>query len=215
MKHPDSPRGLDEYALRLIRSKARQLVGKAGFTASDREDIEQDLALHLLARLPHYDPRRANGEAFTTQVVQNRVRTLLEHRSAECRNWRRCRASLHDTVACDDGDPVERGDDLDAEAFLRRTGRTDESDPPHQDLRIDVARAVDDLPPRLREIAVGLAHGNPTDVARAAGVNRKLVYRAIEQIRAHFEAAGLRAYAHPRDSFPRRPVGTSRDARSA
>ncbi len=51
--------GIDPYAIRLIKYKARTLVGKAGFTASDREDLEQELILDLLHRLPRYDRNRA------------------------------------------------------------------------------------------------------------------------------------------------------------
>ena len=40
--------GIDDYAVRLIKHKARQLIGSAGFTESDRDDLEQDLMLDLL-----------------------------------------------------------------------------------------------------------------------------------------------------------------------
>ena len=35
----------DGFARRCIRRKARQLVGKAGITASDRPDLEQEMTL--------------------------------------------------------------------------------------------------------------------------------------------------------------------------
>ena len=34
-------KGIDEYAVRIIKFKARQLVGRVGFTESDREDLER------------------------------------------------------------------------------------------------------------------------------------------------------------------------------
>ena len=52
-------KGIDEYAVRIIKYKARQLVGRVGFTESDREDLEQEMILDLLQRLPKYDPARA------------------------------------------------------------------------------------------------------------------------------------------------------------
>ncbi|MFM2007984.1 MAG: hypothetical protein RLZZ09_3639, partial [Pseudomonadota bacterium] len=54
----------DCYADKLIRHKARQLVGKAGFTEDDRPDIEQELALDLLQRLRHYDAEKAKRSTF-------------------------------------------------------------------------------------------------------------------------------------------------------
>jgi RNA polymerase sigma-70 factor (ECF subfamily) len=207
----ETPAGLDEFAMRLVRCTARQLVGRSGFTASDREDIEQDLALDLLAHLPHFDPRRANAEAFVTHIVRNAVRTLLRRRCAERRDWRRCRASLDDEITADDGALLGLCETLLAEAFLRRTGRCDESDPGRQDLRIDVADAVADLPPALRRIAERLAHSNPTDVSRAEGIGRDAVYRAIHQIRARFAAVGLLAYSDRADSSRSRCVGSPWD----
>jgi len=44
---------LDAWCIRLIRFKASQLVGKAGLTKSDREDLEHELAADVLARKPH------------------------------------------------------------------------------------------------------------------------------------------------------------------
>ena len=42
--------GLDAYAVRLIKHKARQLVGRAGFVEADRHDLEQDLVIDLIGR---------------------------------------------------------------------------------------------------------------------------------------------------------------------
>ena len=44
--------GIDEYAVQIIKYKARQLVGRVGFTESDREDLEQEMLMGLLQRLP-------------------------------------------------------------------------------------------------------------------------------------------------------------------
>ena len=38
----------DQFTKILIRKKAQQLLGKKGFTCSDRNDIEQELTLKLL-----------------------------------------------------------------------------------------------------------------------------------------------------------------------
>ena len=87
---------LGDYAHDLIRSKARTLIGKAGFTSADCEDIEQELALDLLVRLENYDPRKSKRNSFMARVVEHRIATLLEERHAACRDWRLCRESLDD-----------------------------------------------------------------------------------------------------------------------
>ncbi len=47
---------LTDYALELVHHKARQLVGKAGYTQDDVDDIKQDLIVDLLERLSQFDP---------------------------------------------------------------------------------------------------------------------------------------------------------------
>ena len=49
---------LNEYARSVIRNKARQLIGKYGFTPDDYEDLEQEMILDLLVRLPKFDPEQ-------------------------------------------------------------------------------------------------------------------------------------------------------------
>ena len=65
--------GIDPYAVQHIRFKARQLAGQAGFGAGERKDLEQELFLDLLQRLPQYDPERARRTTFISRVVANRV----------------------------------------------------------------------------------------------------------------------------------------------
>ena len=114
--------GIDLSAAGLIRFKARQLVGKAGFTASDREDIEQELILDLLRRLPKYDPKRAQRNTFIARVVEHRVATLIAAQKAGIRDYWRCRCSLNDRFEDEDGRSVERAETFDQEDYLLRTG---------------------------------------------------------------------------------------------
>ena len=51
MFYRNSYDGIDAYAADLIRHKARQLVGKAGLTENDRQDLEQELMIDLLSRM--------------------------------------------------------------------------------------------------------------------------------------------------------------------
>lgn len=62
------------FAAQAIGHKARQLAGRNGFSLSDRDDLEQELRLHLLRRLGSFDPQVAHWNVF--------VRTLLERHAA-------------------------------------------------------------------------------------------------------------------------------------
>ena len=43
--------GLDAYAVKIIKHKARQLVGSAGFVEADRHDLEQELIAGVRCRI--------------------------------------------------------------------------------------------------------------------------------------------------------------------
>jgi len=76
-------RNLDDYARTHIRRRARRLVGVAGFRSSDTEDIEQELAIHLLKSLPNFDPGKAAYDTFVWRCVEVRVRELIRYRKRE------------------------------------------------------------------------------------------------------------------------------------
>ena len=104
------------FAARAICQKARQLAGRNGFSLSEREDIEQELRLHLLRRLAKFDPDIAHWNVF--------VRTVLERRSASLVAQRQTRIRASSAV-----DLCARPDDrridmvIDTEAILAKLPR--------------------------------------------------------------------------------------------
>jgi RNA polymerase sigma-70 factor (ECF subfamily) len=171
--------GIDPYAVRLIRWKARQLAGTAGFTESDREDIEQELTLDFLKRLPHHDPARSTLEAFAAGVVDHKVASIIERRQAQKRDWRRVGPSLNDAVHAGDDGARELGDSIPA------------ADGPDADLAIDLAEALAALPPELRDLCERLSRWTVTEVARQEGVSRRTIHRRMAEIRRRFVESGL------------------------
>ena len=69
---------IDGYAVALIRCKAKQLIRRAEFKGMDSEDLEQEMMLDLLQRLPQYDASRASRNTFIARVVEHKVATLIE-----------------------------------------------------------------------------------------------------------------------------------------
>ena len=98
---------IGEYGEWLIRHKARQLVGREGFTESDREDLEQELRTDLLLRLPKYDAERASRKTYIARLVDHKVATIIEARRAAKRDWRRV-CSLDEELTNGEGQPVDR-----------------------------------------------------------------------------------------------------------
>ena len=190
----NSDDGIDPYAAGLIRFKARQLVGKAGFTASDREDIEQELTLDLLRRLPKYNPKRAQLNTFIARVVEHRLASLIEAQKAGIRDYRRCRCSLNECFEDADGRSVERVDTFDQEDYLLRTGGQSRPSEELSALAIDVAAVIEGLPHELRNLCRRLKAETVTEISRDTGVPRGTIYESIKKLREIFKDAGLRNY---------------------
>ncbi len=186
--------GIDPYAVRLIKYKARRLIGQAGFTASDRDDLEQELILDLLRRLPKYNPRRAQLNTFIARVVGHKIATLIEAKKAGIRDYRRCPFSLNDRFEDEDGRSVERVDTFDQEDYLLRTGAQSRPSDELSALTIDVAAVLETLPPELRELCRRLKAESVTEISRDTGIPRGTIYESIKKLREIFEDAGLKDY---------------------
>jgi len=186
---------IGDYAEKVIRIKAKQLIGRAGFTEADYEDLAQDLRQDLWRRLPRFDPARAPYEAFVTQVVAHCIATILEARKAALRDYRRTPCSLNDPLDSASGDhPAERGDTFSEDAGRLRTGGAQRPAEEHVDLRHDVQAVLAGLPPELHCLCRQLMKRTPTEVEHETGTSRGTVYESIQKIRRRFEQAKLKAY---------------------
>ncbi len=173
-QHPDH---FDPAIQDLIRRKARQLTGRAGFRAHDREDLEQELCLLLLKRLPAFDGKRGKLERFVAMALARYGVNLLRRQRAGKRDHRRTR-QLRDP----DRVPWQGAD----ARYLR--GRSPEE---LVDLAMDVASVLDQLPLAMRELAERLMKASPAQVARDLGMARTTLYTRIRNLRQRFEHAGL------------------------
>lgn len=182
---------LHPYAEKLIRNKARRLVGHAGFVCSDQADIEQELRLDLLRRLSNFDPGKATLNTFADRVVRHKVASIIEAKKARLRDYRRQQCSLNDPLKTPDGKRAERGDTVDQNEACRRTGRSSRST---EDLANDLSAAVSNLPPDLRDLCHRLMNQNLTEAAQDAGIPRGTLYESVETLRRRFEKAGLKIY---------------------
>lgn len=177
---------LGGYARNLIKHKARQIIGKAGFQASDLEDIEQELAIDLHIRLPKYDPRRARKTTFMARIVEHKLSALITERHAQCRDWRRCRTSLDEPPVSGD-DP---NDDPLAEQISDEAIGSDEV----LNLMVDLREALDTMPDDLRHLWDCLLTGNIRRVSKDLGIPRTTLYGRLKKLRALLAEAGLGDY---------------------
>lgn len=104
--------GLSAQTINLIKHKAWSLIGTVGFTWSDRDDLEQELVLDILRRLPRFDPERAQLMTFIVRVVDNKIASMIEARTCPTSDFRLHAYSLNEHVRDSDGFTVERGDEI-------------------------------------------------------------------------------------------------------
>jgi RNA polymerase sigma-70 factor (ECF subfamily) len=186
--------GIDEYAARLIRHKAYQLIGTAGFTASDRQDLEQEMVLDLIMRLPKFDENKATHKTFVARIIERKISKLIRHRTQEIRDYRREGRSLNEQIVGDDGAAVERGDTLAHDEVDRRLSKRQLTRQEHLDLVIDMADVISLLPDHLRRLCELLQTDNVSDAARQAGIPRTTINDHVRKLRALFEDAKLGDY---------------------
>ena len=181
----NSYQGIDEYAVQCIQYKAKQLVGKAGFTEADRDDLEQEMIFDLLRRLPQFDPARAQRNTFIARVVEHCAATLVERVAAPCRGGGMTFVSFEERMAMgQDGSDINPGPDLPLASSV-----------PHPassiNLAIDLNAAVDQLPEELRRFCEILGSDSPSDARRKAGMSRATFFRRLAEVRSRFQKAGL------------------------
>ena len=162
---------LTPYLTALIEVKARQLVGKAGFTQDDVKDIEQDLIQDLLERLPKFDPAKASLHTFADRVVGRKICNLLRDRQAAVRDWRREAFSLDEEVETDEGSTA-RHEFISQDKVDLLTESCDRRGVERAHLQLDLEAVLAGLTPELRQVAEMLMTQSVAEAARELGIPR-------------------------------------------
>lgn len=199
--------GFDTYAIKLVRHKARRLVGRAGFVEADRHDLEQELMLDLLRRLPRFDSTLAKRETFIARVVEHQVATLIEAQKAGVRDYRRCAGSLDEITTDEDSSPTGMPRILDLGERHREAVASAHRDEDLQALRMDLNKVLAGLSIDLQALCIRLQTANVTEISRQTGVSRGTLYETLRKLRTCFDRAGVGAYLRTSDRSRRAPVG--------
>jgi len=168
--------GIDQYAERLIRFKARQLVGTAGIQKADIPDIEQELRLELILRLPKFDESKATHNTFVSRIIDGKISKLIRHRAQQIRDFRRESCSLNDLIKDEEGNTIQRGYTMAADAARRHTRQDDRSPEALAELRMDVSRQIAGLPEDLSNLAQGVTFSHCINLLLVPRFRRRLCY---------------------------------------
>ena len=179
------------FAAKLIRRKAKQVAGRAGFSTADREDLEQEMKLRVWQRLPQFDPSKAHWNAFVTTIVERHVATILQGARRTRRFEDNAHVSLSELVEDDGRELVELGEMIAPQHKEHLTGRYVETAQNLSDLKLDLEDVIAGLPDDLRRLCELLKFHNVKDAAREMGIPRTTASSMVSRLREIFIAAGF------------------------
>lgn len=183
---------LDDFALRFVRRKARQLAAKRYFSKSDRPDLEQELTIHLWQALEKFDPEIAHYNAFVTTVVERHAASLIRKRLAKKRNPDR-EVSLDALIEMQQSEVDEDGndasDDLLGEQFWDRFNELE-----LYELTTDLEQVLSGLSVSQRMLCERLKYETVSQVAQAMSMPRSTLRTALDRLRAPFKAGSMEKY---------------------
>lgn len=179
------PNELIEYVMKRAEFKAKQVVGRNP-ALGEAEDVQQNLIVDVLRRLPKYNGDRAGVKTFICRVIDHKIATLLESHEAACRGNGCTKESLDDWVRDETGTWVRRDTTVDVACSRAHAGVASGSDQGQRELEMDVASVMASLPPRQRKLCAMLRTKTPSEISRETGMSRSVIYKHIADIRAAF-----------------------------
>jgi DNA-directed RNA polymerase specialized sigma24 family protein len=193
VSHQNHSIRIDDRLRNFVRKKARQIVCKIGRSAGDPEDLEQEIWVLLLPRLPRYDPAIGPPGAFIHTVVNRIAANLLRGRCAQKRD-RRSEQSLSVLVRTHDGSLAEWAQTISQDSQDRRLGKNTRSDEERCQLLLDLDEVLTRMPSIGGELAGLLKHMSLSAAARKLGRSVNKTRISVSLILRRFEEAGLRDY---------------------
>jgi RNA polymerase sigma-70 factor (ECF subfamily) len=191
MTRQDGLTEIDQYAIRNIECQVRALVGRYGITLDDRDDLIQQLFLEYLERVADFDPERGRYKTFVNCLVRNQVVSLIRARKRQFQEVTLCALPPASVQDPDDETAVARNSELSEDAYRMATGQASRSAAELLDLRLDVNRAVNSMPPQWREIGNRVVAEGVSDVGRALGRSQTRIYQLLWKMRTAFVELGL------------------------
>lgn len=183
----------DPFTRGIIRRKVKQLIGRAGFTQQDREDLEQDLFVRVLQSLPKFNPDQAHRNKFITTVVERYVANILRNKQAEKRDHRRI-SSLNVMIEITEEGPTELAQTIGDRELDARLGRHRRAEEELTQLAFDLADVMSTLPETWRTLLELRKSRTMQEVADEMGVPRTTLNDWMRRIRRRFENAGMQDY---------------------
>lgn len=186
---------VDPRVRRVLRKLGRDIIGVAGYTEDEVDDIVQDLILHLLTHPIAIDPERGSMVGVVCTVARHKRSHMVASRCAAKRNHGKPPVSLSDRASREREDTRTHEEIYDMDTYLNRTGRSERTVEELGDLSLDVERLLDDLPTELRRIAELLMYYRKSEVAKMLGIPWGTFCDKCRELRLRMRRMNLNEYA--------------------
>lgn len=190
----------------ILQRKAHEMVGRAGITLDDVDDVVQDLLLHLLKRHLHIDPDRGTMVRLVCCVVDRKRSNMVASRRAIKRNQGEPPNSLSDAVDPHDSESPTREEVYDMDTYLRLTGKSDRGQEDRTSLEIDMRALLRALPPDLGRIALLLMYYPKSEAAQMLGIPWSTFCDRCRELRQKMIQMKLNEYVKTPGKSGRNPV---------
>jgi len=192
--------GIDSFTIKTVRTKARELTRTPYFSAYEQEDLEQELIVYLLTRLPLKDFMHKHSKAgVIKKLVDERAIQLIRNITFKKRKSALSVLSLQQPVTAEDAQRETLLIDIipDSASFYEEPYSHDECEIGCQ---IDIRRTVENMQEapgslRLGELCELLQTMSVTDISKSKGISRETIYQSLSKIRQVFLEADLKIYA--------------------
>jgi RNA polymerase sigma factor (sigma-70 family) len=149
----------------IVKRIARKFARRNPSPVLDVDEVEQELAMHVVKQSHLHDPSRGTRAQFISKIAKHRVLNMIEWRDARKRNDRRNVSSevVGEHLMADSDD-----------AFAQI------------DAAMDVEAVKKDLPQDLRAVAALWPEYTPREIEQKLGLSRAAVRWRIQQIEQIF-----------------------------
>ncbi|MDP8228353.1 MAG: sigma-70 family RNA polymerase sigma factor [Candidatus Electryoneaceae bacterium] len=178
-----------EVDLQFIRKSIKRMIHRIGWI-DETADLEQDIWLYVLQRLPKHDPDKSDMQPFIILLIKHKIADMFKSWNGAKRSWHRAMVSLNDSIVDECGNTVERWECVDQSSHLGFY----RSEQDRQDLKIDMDSVMSSLPEKLQFIATQLQERSITEISRQFGIPRSSLYNSIKRLRGMLEEAGISDY---------------------
>lgn len=184
---------LGDFEFGIIKRKARQLVGRAGFKRQDLEYLEQELWVRVLQGLESFDPQIGHQKSFVTAVAERSLRKMLRDAKAPRRN---CgdQQSLEDMIVIGGEEPTRLSNTIGDCEHNRRRRRHPRTAEELRLLAFDLADVIESLPEDQQQLAEKLKAETIAGAARELDIPRTTLNYAVRRLEERFRQTHVDGY---------------------